>query len=234
MHHKITHAMVGIVAAAFLIAAALFGVVTLLNQPEVEAAQVARRPVIPLIAHPVNDEMSACASCHVVGEGGMPASHNTYSEATCLTCHAVASAEELAAREAARAEEAAASQAEQGQTPAPGAATAIPHPVGAAYENCVGCHAIGSNRGMPENHAGYTNEMCVQCHAAVGAESPASGEAAQSAGIGGVGPLVPHDIDGQFVNCDSCHAFTMGRLAMPENHAGFTKDICANCHKPAE
>lgn len=230
MHHKITHAMVGIVAAAFVIVAAIFGLVTLLNNSAEagEATASARRPVIPSIAHPVNEANSACKTCHVVGEGGMPASHNTYGENTCLTCHVVASPEELAAIEAARAAEAAQS-GEQGQAPAPGAAAAIPHPVGGAYANCVGCHAIGSNRGMPENHASYTNEMCVNCHPAVAADAPAAGEATAP-----VGPLVPHDIDGQFVNCDSCHALTMGRLAMPENHAGFTKDICVNCHKPAE
>jgi hypothetical protein len=233
MHHKITHVMVGIVAGAFLIAAAVFGLVTLLNDSAeagaAPATTTARRAVIPSIAHPVNDAMSACKSCHIVGEGGMPASHNTYGENTCLTCHAVASAEELAAIEAARE---AAQSGEQGQTPAPGAAAAIPHPVGDAYNNCVGCHAIGGNRGMPENHAAYTNEMCANCHPAVGVEASASGEA--PAATTSVGPLVPHDIDGQFVNCDSCHALTMGRLAMPEDHAGFTKDICANCHRPAE
>jgi hypothetical protein len=223
--------MVGIVAGVFLVAAVIFGLITLLSQPEAEASQVARRAVIPNIAHPVNEQMSDCASCHVVGPGGMPASHSTYSQNTCLTCHAVATEEELAAIEAARQEQAAQEGAEQ--QPAGAVASAIPHPVGEAYANCVACHAIGGNRGMPENHAGYTNEMCVNCHPAVTGDGAGSESEAAEASAG-VGPLVPHDIDGQFVNCDSCHALTMGRLAMPENHAGFTKDICTNCHKPAE
>jgi hypothetical protein len=87
---------------------------------------------------------------------------------------------------------------------------------------------------MPENHAAYTNEMCVNCHVAVGADNAASteGAAPEAASPVALGPLVPHDVDGQFVNCDSCHALDMGRLAMPEDHAGFTKEICLNCHKP--
>lgn len=233
MHHKITHAMVGIVAGAFLIAAAVFGLLTLLDQPDAEASQVARRPVIPSIAHPVNEAMSDCASCHVVAPGGMPANHARYGQNTCLTCHAEATEEELAAIEAARQEQAAQEGAGEPQ-PAAGIASAIPHPVGQAYANCVACHAIGGNRGMPENHASYTNEMCVNCHPAVTGDGAAASESGTGEASAGVGPLVPHDVDGQFVNCDSCHALTMGRLAMPENHAGFTKDICTNCHKPVE
>lgn len=230
MHHKITHAMVGIVAGAFIVAAVVFGLVTLLADKGAEAGAVARQPVIPLIAHPVNEAMADCATCHTVGAGGMPPSHGTYGPGTCLTCHAVASEEELAAREAARAEQAAQGQAAgQGQASSQNGA-AIPHPAGDAYANCAGCHAIGSNRGMPENHASYTNEMCVNCHVAVGAEQPAAGAAPASASVG---PAVPHDAEGQFVNCDSCHALDMGRLAMPQDHAGFTKEICLNCHKPA-
>jgi hypothetical protein len=220
--------MVGVVAGAFLVAVVIFGLVTLLDQPDAEAAPVARRPVIPSIAHPVNEQMSDCASCHVVGPGGMPASHSTYGQNTCLTCHSEATEEELAAIEAARQESAGEQQ------PAGGLASAIPHPIGEAYANCVACHAIGGNRGMPENHASFTNEMCVNCHAAVTGDRAAAPESGTADAGAGVGPLVPHDIDGQFVNCDSCHALTMGRLAMPENHAGFTKDICVNCHKPAE
>lgn len=222
MHHKITHAMVGIVVGAFVILAAVFGLVSILNGGDAEAA-AAGRPVIPPIAHPVNKQMSDCAACHAVGEAGMPASHATYGQNTCLTCHAVASEEELAARDAARQQE-----AQEARTGGQGP-SAIPHPAGEAYAKCVACHALGGNRGMPENHASYANEMCTSCHSAVGAEAPAQG--AETATVS-AGPLVPHEIGGQFINCDACHAFDMGRLAMPESHQGFTRETCTNCHKP--
>jgi hypothetical protein len=182
VHHKITHAMVGIVAGTFLIAAAIFGLLTLLDQPDAAAAQVARQAVVPSIAHPVNAPMSDCASCHAVGPGGMPANHSTYGQNTCLTCHAVATEEELAALEAARQELAA--QEGTGQQPSASVASAIPHPVAEAYANCVACHAIGGNRGMPENHASYTNEMCVNCHAAVTGDGAADEQGATAAAAG--------------------------------------------------
>jgi hypothetical protein len=233
MHHKITHAMVGIVAATFIVVAVAFGLVTVLADRNAEAGSVARQPVIPLIAHPVNEEMSDCAGCHAVGKGGMPPSHTTYGANTCLTCHTPASPAELAAQEQIQEPaEDATSAIEATAAPAGGRAAPVPHPVGGAYSNCAGCHAIGGNRAMPENHAAYTNEMCVNCHVA-----PAAAEAAPAAstdgGAAAGGPLVPHDSAGQFVNCDACHALDMGRLAMPQNHEGFTKETCTNCHKPA-
>jgi hypothetical protein len=229
MHHKITRAMVGIVAAAFIVAAVVFGLITILANRNVEAAAVTRRPVIPLIAHPVNEQMSDCAGCHAVGKGGMPPSHATYGVNTCLTCHTAASPSELAAQEPTQAPAGdMTATAESEATPSGRGGSPVPHPVGGAYASCAGCHAIGGNRAMPENHAAYTNEMCVTCHVA-----PAVEEGASAAASVGAGPRVPHDITGQFVNCDACHALDMGRLAMPQNHEGFTKETCTNCHKLA-
>ncbi|MCU0502658.1 MAG: hypothetical protein MUC51_13005 [Anaerolineae bacterium] len=233
MHHKITHAMVGIVVAAFIGVAVVFGLVTVLADRNAEAGAVTRKPVIPLIAHPVNEEMSDCAGCHAVGKGGMPPSHTTYSANTCLTCHRAASPAELAAQEQTqKAAEGATATPEAGAAPGGGRASPVPHLVGGAYTNCSGCHAIGGNRAMPENHAAYTNEMCVNCHVAPTAAEGAAAATAAGGAVGG-GPLVPHDSAGQFVNCDTCHALDMGRLAMPQNHQGFTKETCTNCHKPA-
>ena len=42
----------------------------------------------------------------------------------------------------------------------------MPHPVGARYDDCAGCHVIGGNLGMPEDHVDQTNETCIDCHAA--------------------------------------------------------------------
>jgi hypothetical protein len=232
MHHKITHAMVGIVAAALLVAAALFSLTVIIADRDAEAATAASRSsVIPLIGHPVNEQMADCTRCHVADDGGMPASHTTYGANTCLTCHVEAPQTAFAEAESPAGEESAAEPADAEARPAPsaaGGAAPIPHPAAEPFTNCVACHAIGGNRGMPENHASFSNVQCTNCHA-----GPSAEEAATEPATAGVGPLVPHDVDGQFVNCDSCHAFGMGRLSMPENHAGFTKEMCTNCHKPA-
>lgn len=211
MHYRITHAMVGFVAGALVIATILFAIVISIALDPLTGTEAAARPVIPPITHEVNESTADCAGCHVVGRGGMPPSHATYGADTCLTCHEVGEPPAGGEAEAA------------GQ-----AAAAVPHPVAGPYANCVGCHAIGGNRSMPDNHASFTNATCAGCHA-----TPAA-EAGQPATIGAAGPVVPHDIDGQFVNCDSCHAFSMGDLAMPENHQGFTKETCTNCHQPAQ
>jgi hypothetical protein len=208
--------MVGIVAGALLIAAILFGVVVNAANRASAAEASARRPVIPPISHPVNESMADCVRCHVAGQGGgMPASHNTYGAGTCLTCHQVAAP-------------AAAAPAEQAAQPSGEAKPApVPHPVVEPYANCLACHVIGGNLSMPANHAAYGGETCTGCHAGPSAEGAAG------ATTGGVGPVVPHDVAGQFVNCDSCHAFGNGQLAMPDNHQGFTKETCTNCHQPA-
>jgi hypothetical protein len=217
MHHKITHAMVGIVAISLVVAAVVFGVVVNAANRATGGTPVAvARPVIPSISHPVNESMADCVHCHVAAQGDMPPSHNTYGAGTCLTCHQVAPAgTELGADQA--------EQPSAGQKAAP-----VPHPAAEPYTDCVGCHAIGGNLSMPNNHASYANEACTGCHT-----GPAA-EAAEGATPAVAGPPVPHDVGGQFVNCDSCHAFTMGQLAMPENHEGFTKEICTNCHQPAQ
>jgi mono/diheme cytochrome c family protein len=40
----------------------------------------------------------------------------------------------------------------------------IPHSL-ARHENCVRCHAIGTLRPFPDDHIGYGNERCLECHA---------------------------------------------------------------------
>ena len=50
-------------------------------------ARVGGVSAIPSIAHPVDASTADCASCHEVGDEGMPESHRTYAVPTCLTCH---------------------------------------------------------------------------------------------------------------------------------------------------
>jgi hypothetical protein len=232
MNHKITHAMVGIVAATLLVAAALFSLVFIIAEGDAEAATAAARPpVIPLIGHPVNEQMADCMRCHIAADGGLPASHTTYGGNTCLTCHVEAPKTALTELESPAPEAPAPSEAAADPTAQPAAQgpAPIPHPAAEPYASCVACHAIGGNRGMPENHAAFTNAQCTGCHA-----GPSAEEAASEPATAGVGPPVPHEAGGQFVNCDTCHAFGMGRLSMPENHAGFTRESCTNCHKAAD
>jgi hypothetical protein len=217
MNHRITHAMVGVVAGALIIAALAFSLVVIAaNGRAATETAIGRAPVIPLISHPVNESMSDCTRCHVASEGALPASHTTHGASTCLTCHAEASRSALVGPK-------------QPATPAiaPGPKP-IPHPVGEPYTDCVACHAIGGNRGMPENHVDFTNGQCSSCHAGPSSLKEGGGPAGA-----GVGPLVPHEVGGQFVNCDTCHAFGMGDLSMPANHEGFTRQTCTNCHRAA-
>jgi len=89
MNHRLTHALVSIVAAALIVAAVAFSfVVTVPGRPS--AGTKAARSVIPPIAHPVDEDMSDCVRCHVPGQKGTSPSHATYGGATCLTCHQVA------------------------------------------------------------------------------------------------------------------------------------------------
>jgi hypothetical protein len=202
MNYRLTHTLVGIVTLSLISAAIAFSfVVTASNRAGAEAPE--SRSAIPAIGHPVDDSMADCVRCHVPGQDDLPPSHATYGVTACLTCHQVAEATE-------------GSQETQ--------AGPVPHPVVEPYGNCVDCHAIGGNLSMPQDHAGYTNEVCTNCH---------TGPAAEASG-GGVGPSVPHEVTGSYANCESCHAPDTGHLAVPENHTGFTNETCTNCHEPTQ
>lgn len=230
MNYRLTHTLVGIVTVALISAAIAFSfVVTAYNRAGAEAPE--SRSAIPTIGHPVDDSMADCARCHVPGQDGLPPSHATYGAATCLTCHPVAEASPLEDEGAASTALPAGTQSPEATAPAAaGQATEgpqeaqagpVPHPAVESYVNCVDCHAIGGNLSMPQDHAGYTNEVCTGCH---------TGPAAEATG-GGVGPSVPHEVTGSYANCEACHAPDTGHLAVPENHAGFTTETCTNWHK---
>lgn len=148
MNHRLTHALVGIVAAAMIVATIGFSlVVTTLGRSNAETPAV--RAVIPRVVHPASERMADCVRCHVPGRNGTLRGHATYGAATCLTCHQVAPAATGKATD------------EPGEAPA----GQVPHRIVAPYADCVGCHAIGGNLSMPRDHAGHTNEDCTGCHA---------------------------------------------------------------------
>jgi len=55
---------------------------------------------------------------------------------------------------------------------------------------CVGYHAAGGDRPMPENHASFRNEMCVNCPAAPSVEETGAAATARAGA-----PTVPHGVE---------------------------------------
>lgn len=78
----------------------------------------------------------------------------------------------------------------------------VPHML-SDHEHCRRCHAAGTIRPFPEDHAGYGNELCLGCHAVEEvAESVLSGEEA---------PSFSTDIEPALnANCVVCHGVAGG------------------------
>jgi hypothetical protein len=152
MNQRLTHILVSIVATVLVVATLAFAfVVTAFSRSGAGLPLV--RPAIPPVAHPSGGSMAACRRCHAAGKDGLPRGHRSYGEATCLTCHRLAT---VAA----------------GETKPPrDEASRVPHGLALPYDDCVGCHAIGGNRSMPANHAEYANTECASCHEASPAAS---------------------------------------------------------------
>ncbi|MFQ5343472.1 MAG: c-type cytochrome domain-containing protein [Anaerolineae bacterium] len=90
-------------------------------------------------------------------------------------------------------------------TPSPQqiAAPPVPHML-SEHEHCRRCHAAGTIRPFPEDHASYGNELCLGCHV-VGPE------AAQSALTGAEALSFSTDIEPALkANCVVCHGVAGG------------------------
>ncbi len=172
-----------------------------------------------------------CLTCHgPKGISPMPSNHEGRPQESCLVCH------------------------KPGPTPTPGAAKpsggapgapgAIPHAV-EGKEKCDMCHAgTGSLKPVPADHAGRANTTCTACHKPVGDKSapaatkaPAGGTPAAAAtsapAAGGPKPIpANHDLtSAAYKDCALCHG--PGKVKPnPANHATFTQESCATCHKP--
>lgn len=93
----------------------------------------------PLIPHDAAD--TDCYRCHNAPSGmPIPLDHFRRQPGTCLGCHRV----------------------EEGSLPPP---ALMPHPQ-KGHEACLICHLQGLNKApiVPGDHAGRTNETCLQCH----------------------------------------------------------------------
>lgn len=91
-------------------------------------------------------------------------------------------------------------------TPSPEQNTAaqpIPHML-SEHENCRRCHVKGTIRPFPDDHTGYGNERCLDCHAPLP-------EAEKTAVMGGNIPSFQTDIEPALKeNCVVCHGVAGG------------------------
>jgi hypothetical protein len=88
----------------------------------------------------VLDGRDDCLGCHNMSTTSpVPADHEGRTNDECGDCH------ELAAN------------------PSRTTASAIPHTL-AGRENCLGCHAEGTDLGVPASHVGRTSNVCTACH----------------------------------------------------------------------
>jgi len=171
-----------------------------LNAPRIR--ELSAPPKVPSrgtadpVPHPINPSTN-CALCHGFDKVlPFPPSHAAFTPGLCTGCHQ-------------------ATLMEAG--PAPGAAPPIPHQL-EGMGRCETCHALGSIRPWPANHAAFTTDICTNCH-----------KADQPGVVPGAARPVPHQIAGGMADCQMCHA--AGKIKpWPETHAAFTPDLCGNCH----
>lgn len=137
----------------------------------------------PLIPHSLEGRRDQCLTCH--GETGFkpyPANHKGRATDTCLACHKTAA--DSGAAPTATPEPALTVTVTPTQpaltvtvtpfepattvtvtpTQAAGGPPPIPHTLEGREGQCLVCHAIGSVKPYPENHAGRTAESCTACH----------------------------------------------------------------------
>ncbi len=164
--------------------------------------------------------MEKCDTCHAPkGLSPAPADHADRPVESCLVCH----------------------------KPAPGAVVglpqtsggtskAIPHSITeATYKDCVACHGLGKMKPGPTSHTAFANESCTLCHklapTPVATKPPAAGATPAAAGPKPI--PANHDLtNAMYKDCAVCHG--AGKMKPnPANHASFTADTCATCHKAA-
>lgn len=82
MNHRIVSAVVGLVLLLFVGAAALFGLG--MTRRSAQAA-----PGVPQVPHGTTGAYASCRDCHAPGGAApaLPATHRSFREGTCLTCH---------------------------------------------------------------------------------------------------------------------------------------------------
>jgi nitrate/TMAO reductase-like tetraheme cytochrome c subunit len=156
---------------------------------------------------------ATCADCHTIDN---PGGSDNSSFCSNSACHATEW--QFAGLNAPRIRELSAPP----QTPGDGIPAAVPHPI-TARTDCTLCHATDKVHPWPEDHNGFSADLCTQCHTAPAGE----GDAAPAVAA----PTIPHQLAGMD-QCDQCHSAD-GMKPVPDNHTSFTLDQCLLCHKPA-
>ena len=88
----------------------------------------------------VLDGRDDCLGCHNTSTNlPVPADHHGRTNADCTDCHKLVS------------------------NPTTTTASAIPHTL-EGRDNCLMCHAEGTDMGVPASHAGRTLNVCTACH----------------------------------------------------------------------
>jgi cytochrome b subunit of formate dehydrogenase len=110
----------------------------------------------------------------------------------------------------------------------------IPHPI-QGQERCYQCHGASGMKPVPENHIGRPEESCRICHRPAPTPPPSAKTGktgAEKAARSGPRPI-PHPADkAPYKDCTNCHG--IGKMKpFPENHATFSIESCAACHKAA-
>lgn len=105
------------------------------------------------------------------------------------------------------------------QAPGPKKPPVMTHDA-AGRDQCLMCHggSMEGIKGVPKDHQGRTNTMCVMCHAK---DSPMQTAAA---------PAMAHAVAGK-EQCMMCHGGAMeGIKAAPASHKGWDVKNCTVCH----
>lgn len=109
----------------------------------------ARRVLVP---HSVEMGDVRCPLCHSDPgrDHGMPANHLGYLTDECLLCHPVDPDRTRVQPQPA------------GLSRSP--LVEIPHATTDFFEDCTACHEMGGRRPLPDNHATFSGEICLDCH----------------------------------------------------------------------
>jgi nitrate/TMAO reductase-like tetraheme cytochrome c subunit len=108
--------------------------------------------------------------------------------------------------------------------PGSGEPKPVPHPI-APRTNCSICHASNAVIPFPDDHSGYEDSLCIQCHEPILTVGDVKLERV-------VAPSIPHTLEGRRTECLTCHSVD-GFKPYPADHVGRSVDTCLSCHKPA-
>jgi nitrate/TMAO reductase-like tetraheme cytochrome c subunit/cytochrome c5 len=218
--------------------------------PEGFDAQAGKPPSIP---HEIAGR-AECLGCHNSGASSfpqVPQSHldQKFTNGQCTTCHQPSKPGESNVTPAATTTPGAVETPAASPTPSSSAAEATPTPGASSVSGqppnlppdhftagCTTCHATGANGApkFPDNHASYTNDLCLTCHkqpTTIGDDNATTtpGAESKSSAI----PNIPPD---HATNaCAACHSTgALGAPKFPDNHADYRDAQCVDCHKQTQ